>query len=84
MLAPISNIALNQQFYPEVPFPIQTHPGTVDQYKYTNYKERDNILNLQVKEVEDYMDVVIKNADKLDDFTKPMISKSLGYYLGNK
>jgi hypothetical protein len=78
MLAPITNVALVPQLYPEVPFPIKTYPGSVGE------NESSELLEVQTKEVEDYMDKVIRDAEKLDDFTKTEDFKKFGLLPGQQ
>ena len=78
MLAPITNVALLPQLYPEVAFPIKTYPGSVGE------NDRTDILEVQKKEVEDYMDKVIRDAEKLDDFTKTEDFKKFGLLPGQQ
>lgn len=68
MLAPLTSRAMPIRPYMDVPFPIQTHPGTVNESQHMEYDKRALILDIQRKEVEDYMDKVIKQATNTSNF----------------
>lgn len=84
MLQPITNVALPQTTYTDVPFPIQTHPGTVNESLHMETSSRQRILDIQTKEVEDYMNVVIEKADRTPNFLKSSDFKKFGLLPGQQ
>lgn len=84
MLQSRTSMNLPSQNYNTVPFPIATYPETVNQLDYTGNEERKKILQIQQKEVEDYMDKIINEADSVSNFTNTNDFKDFGLLPGQQ
>ena len=85
MLEPITStvIPMNTS-YPNVSFPIQTHPGSIDESLHRGYVDRQQLLDVQNREVERYMDKIIQQADNTTSFLKSNDFKKFGLLPGQQ
>lgn len=68
----------------DVPFPINTYPATINQKNYQDYKGRSKILAVQTKEIEDFIDILIDQANNTSNFLNTPDYKKYGLLPGQQ